>query len=90
MRQVAAEAGYANGALKHYFANKDELLAAAFQKTFYRVNERAARSIGERTGLAATRLLCLEMLPLDAEQVVQVDNLLRRGMRVTLDVVAGG
>lgn len=71
MRQVAAEAGYANGALKHYFRNKDELLAAAFQKTFYRVNERAARSIGQRTGLAAIRLLCLEMLPLDAERQVE-------------------
>lgn len=71
MREIAAEAGYANGALKHYFASKDELLAAAFQQSFFRVNERASHSIGERTGLDAIRLLCLEMLPLDAERQVE-------------------
>jgi len=68
MRDVAAEAGFANGALKHYFSSKDELLAAAYQHSFFRVNERAARSIGDRTGLDAIRVLCLEMLPLDEER----------------------
>jgi len=71
MREIAAEAGYANGALKHYFSSKDDLLAAAFQQSFFRVNERAAHSIGERTGLAAIRALCLEMLPLDEERQVE-------------------
>jgi AcrR family transcriptional regulator len=41
MREIAAEAGFANGALKYYFDSKDDLLIAAFQHTFYRVNERA-------------------------------------------------
>ena len=40
MREIAAEAGFANGGLKHYFAGKDDLLAAAFQHTFFRINER--------------------------------------------------
>ncbi len=71
MREIAAEAGFANGALKYYFDSKDELLIAAFQHTFYRVNERAAPSIGDRTGLEAIRLLCLEMLPLDEERRVE-------------------
>jgi AcrR family transcriptional regulator len=71
MRQIAAEAGFANGGLKHYFAGKDELLAAAFQHTFFRINERAAHTIGDRTGLDAIRLLCLEMLPLDEERRVE-------------------
>lgn len=71
MRQIAAEAGFANGGLKHYFAGKDELLAAAFQHTFFRINERAAHTIGDQTGLAAIRLLCLEMLPLDEERQVE-------------------
>ncbi|MFD4957792.1 TetR/AcrR family transcriptional regulator [Microbacterium sp. NPDC058389] len=65
MREIAAEAGFANGALKTYFADKDELLAAAFQRTFFCINERAAHAIGDRTGLAAVHLLALEMLPLD-------------------------
>ncbi|WP_349897728.1 TetR/AcrR family transcriptional regulator [Parafrigoribacterium soli] len=71
MREIAAEAGFANGGLKHYFTNKDELLAAAFQRTFYRINERAALTVGERKGLAAIRCLCLEMLPLDEERTVE-------------------
>lgn len=71
MREIAAEAGFANGALKYYFDSKDALLIAAFQHTFYRVNERAALSIGDRTGLEAIRLLCLEMLPLDEERRVE-------------------
>src|SRR5690606_35682060 len=71
MREIAAEAGFANGALKYYFESKDDLLVAAFQHTFYRVNERAARAIGDRTGLEAIRLLCLEMLPLDEERRVE-------------------
>ena len=71
MREIAAEAGFANGGLKHYFASKDELLAAAFQQTFFRINERAGRTIGDATGLDAIRLLCLEMLPLDEERAVE-------------------
>jgi AcrR family transcriptional regulator len=71
MRQIATEAGFANGGLKHYFAGKDELLAAAFQHTFFRINERAAHTIGDQTGLGAIRLLCLEMLPLDEERRVE-------------------
>ena len=71
MREIAAEAGFANGGLKHYFVNKDELLVAAFQRTFYRINERAALATGEKTGLAAIRALCTEMLPLDRERQVE-------------------
>jgi len=71
MREIAAEAGFANGGLKHYFVNKDELLVAAFQRTFYRINERAALATGDKTGLAAIRALCTEMLPLDRERQVE-------------------
>ena len=71
MREIAAEAGFANGGLKHYFANKDELLVAAFRLTFFRINERAAIAIAESSGLEAIRQLCLQMLPLDAEREVE-------------------
>ncbi|HEU4807219.1 MAG TPA: TetR/AcrR family transcriptional regulator [Homoserinimonas sp.] len=71
MREIASEAGFANGGLKHYFAGKDDLLAAAFQHTFFRINERAAHTIGDRIGLEAIRLLCIEMLPLDEERQVE-------------------
>lgn len=71
MREIAAEAGFANGGLKHYFVNKDELLVAAFQRTFYRINERAALATGDKSGLAAIRALCMQMLPLDQERQVE-------------------
>lgn len=71
MREIASEAGFANGGLKHYFASKDELLVAAYQRTFYRINERAAIATGDRSGLAAIRALCMEMLPLDRERQIE-------------------
>ena len=71
MREIAAEAGFANGALKHYFDGKDELLVAAYRQTFYRINERAALATGDKSGLAAVRALCMEMLPLDRERQVE-------------------
>jgi len=71
MREIAAEAGFANGGLKHYFATKDDLIIAAFQRTFYRVNERAGLAAGSRAGVDAIRALCMEMLPLDSERQVE-------------------
>jgi len=71
MREIASEAGFANGALKHYFASKDELLVAAFRRTFFRINERAAHAIGRTAGIEAVRELCEQMLPLDAEREME-------------------
>ncbi len=65
MRELAAEAGYANGALTRYFPDKDAVLRAAFRRAFDATNERAGAAIGDRGGLAALRLLCLEIMPLD-------------------------
>src|SRR5882757_5398898 len=71
MRDLAAEAGYANGALAGYFRNKDEILLAAFQHAFESTNVRARRSIGDATGLPALRLLCLEIMPLDEVRLME-------------------
>jgi AcrR family transcriptional regulator len=65
MRELAAEAGYANGALSRYFPDKDAVLRAAFRHAYDATNERATAAIGDRGGLAALRLLCLEIMPLD-------------------------
>jgi AcrR family transcriptional regulator len=71
MRDLAAEAGYANGALTGYFRNKDEILLAAFQHAFESTNVRARESIADATGLAALRLLCLEIMPLDDVRLME-------------------
>ncbi len=68
MREIAKEAGFANGALKPYFSNKDELLTYAFQHVFDQTNKRASISTRGLKGLAALRAFCHEVLPLDDER----------------------
>lgn len=71
MREIAAEAGFANGGLKPYFKTKDEILAAAYDRTFFLVNERAGAAMGDATGLDAVLVLCHEMLPLRPAQAIE-------------------
>ncbi|MEV3961943.1 TetR/AcrR family transcriptional regulator [Nocardia sp. NPDC050193] len=67
MRDLAAEAGYANGALSHYFSGKDEILCTAFEYVIDATNRRIERSVGGRQGLAALRRMCLEIMPVTDE-----------------------
>lgn len=67
MRDLAAEAGYANGALGHYFSGKDEILCTAFEYVIESTNRRIERSVGRRRGLAALRRMCLEIMPVTDE-----------------------
>jgi AcrR family transcriptional regulator len=69
MREIATEAGFANGALKPYFPTKDTLLEFAFGHVFNRTNKRIAEVTAGKSGLAALRAFCLEVLPLDEERV---------------------
>ena len=69
LREVAAEAGYANGAIKPYFATKSSLLEATFQHVFTRTNTRIAAATEAKSGFAALHAFCLEVLPLDADRL---------------------
>jgi AcrR family transcriptional regulator len=69
MREIATEAGFANGALKPYFPTKDTLLTFAFGHVFNRTNERIAEVTAGRSGIAALRAFCIEVLPLDEERI---------------------
>jgi AcrR family transcriptional regulator len=69
MREIATEAGFANGALKPYFPTKDTLLEFAFGHVFNRTNKRIAEQTQGMSGLAALRTFCREVLPLDEERV---------------------
>lgn len=69
MREIAAEAGYAHGALQRYFPNKESLLAAAFVRAHTRTNARFDAELGTSRGLAALRKLCLQIMPLDRERL---------------------
>jgi AcrR family transcriptional regulator len=69
MREIAAEAGFANGALKPYFPTKDDLLTFAFGHVFNQTNRRMAAATTGLEGLAALRAYCHEILPLDEERI---------------------
>lgn len=69
MREIAIEAGFANGALKPYFPTKDLLLAFAFAHVFNRTNDRIANVTSGKSGLQALRVFCTEVLPLDEERI---------------------
>ena len=69
MRDIAAEAGFANGALKPYFPTKDQLLDFAFEHIVGQTNARMASATDGLTGRAALRAYCHEILPLDDERL---------------------
>jgi AcrR family transcriptional regulator len=69
MREIALEAGFANGALKPYFPTKDTLLTFAFGHVFNRTNERIEAVTAGLSGIAALRAFCVEVLPLDEERI---------------------
>ena len=67
MRDLAAEAGYTNGALSRYFSGKDEILRAAFELVLEETNTRIERSVRTHRGLKALRKVCVEIMPLTEE-----------------------
>lgn len=69
MRQIAAEAGFANGALKPYFSTKDDLLSFAFGHVFGQTSRRMLEATAGAKGLVALRAYCHEILPLDENRI---------------------
>ncbi|MGO2985400.1 MAG: TetR/AcrR family transcriptional regulator, partial [Brevibacterium aurantiacum] len=50
MRDIATEAGFANGAMKSYFASKSDLLAATYLFVFEATNRRVEFSTSHLRG----------------------------------------
>lgn len=71
MREIAAEIGFSNGALARYFPNKAAMMRAALERANAATDERATAAIGNRTGIEALRLLCLEIMPLDEVRLTE-------------------
>lgn len=71
MREVARASGYANGAIGHYFRDKDHLLLSAQEHIYQQTNRRAEAALARLTGIAALRALCVEILPLDEERLLE-------------------
>ena len=68
MREIAREAGFANGALTPYFENKDAIVTAAFRHVFAATDERIAAATHGKRGFDALWHVVLEILPLDEER----------------------
>ena len=68
VREVAAEAGWSAGALRHYLGTKEELLVSAARLLEERVVGRLTRGPRGRTPREAVRLALCEVLPLDEER----------------------
>jgi AcrR family transcriptional regulator len=63
MREIAAEAGYAHGAIARYFPDKQSVLIAAFQRLHTQAHDRIIEGTRGLRGLDALRRMCLEVLP---------------------------
>ena len=67
MRDIATEAGFANGVVKTYFGSKADLLAATYLYVFEATNARVATSTAGLRGLDALRAFAHEVLPVRPE-----------------------
>lgn len=70
MRSIAAEAGFANGALKHYFPGKESIVAATFETILIEMSE-GVRATGEEptSAAAALRGFLEATIPRDPDQI---------------------
>ena len=70
-REIAREAGVSTGVLAHYFADKEDLLAAALRLSHQQVYARIRERTQGLMGLSAIRALMLEALPLDDQRLLE-------------------
>lgn len=70
-REIAREAGVSTGVLAHYFADKEELLAAALRLSHQQVYARVRERTQGLLGLDALRVVMLEALPLDDQRLLE-------------------
>ncbi|WP_432515123.1 TetR/AcrR family transcriptional regulator [Kineococcus sp. SYSU DK001] len=87
MREIAREAGFANGALTHYFDDKESLLRAAYEYVYAATNERVERAVAGLRGVPALRAFCREVLPLDDLTVEEARTVLVVWSRIVVDDV---
>jgi AcrR family transcriptional regulator len=68
LAQISAEADWSIGSIRHYFPDKDQLIAAALWRVGERVDERIRRKVGDAMSVKELRIAATELLPLDAER----------------------
>src|SRR5580692_179322 len=66
LAQIAVESGWSIGSIRHYFPNKDELVAAALWRVGERIDDRIRRHTAGGMTVNDLRIAAVELLPLDA------------------------
>ncbi|KJL34703.1 TetR/AcrR family transcriptional regulator [Microbacterium azadirachtae] len=70
MRSIAAEAGFANGALKHYFPGKESIVAATFETVLHEHDVWLQKAISaELTPDEMLRQVLVGTLPSDKDEI---------------------
>ncbi|HWM35474.1 MAG TPA: TetR/AcrR family transcriptional regulator [Pseudolysinimonas sp.] len=69
MRSIASEAGFANGALKHYFPGKDSIVAATFQQVLEEMYGSQPPAPEGASAVDELRLYLEASLPLDQHRI---------------------
>lgn len=67
LRDIATEAGFANGVIKPYFTSKSDLLSATYLYVFKATNRRVEKATIGLSGLAALKAFAHEVLPVNDE-----------------------
>ncbi|QZY51664.1 TetR/AcrR family transcriptional regulator [Leucobacter tenebrionis] len=63
MREIASRAGFANGALKHYFSGKDAIIEGAYERSLSRIQGRLAEHVAGKRGIEALEMSMRYTLP---------------------------
>ncbi|SDW61617.1 transcriptional regulator, TetR family [Amycolatopsis xylanica] len=67
MREIAAAAGFANGALKLYFPSKEDIIEATYERALGMMREYV--ELEGLRGLTALRELCVSSMPIDEDRI---------------------
>ncbi|NRQ36374.1 TetR/AcrR family transcriptional regulator [Nonomuraea sp. NN258] len=67
MREIASAAGFANGALKHYFPGKEDIIEATYERALSMMNSYI--SLEGRRGVDALREMCEKSMPIDEDRI---------------------
>ncbi|CCH29634.1 TetR/AcrR family transcriptional regulator [Actinosynnema sp. NPDC047251] len=76
MRSIVAAAGFANGALKHYFASKDEIIAATFESVLQATAQHMSELGPYASAVESLRGFVTAAMPLEPHQITSARVLL--------------
>ncbi len=69
MREIARRAGFANGALKHFFTGKDQIIQGTYEQSLGMMTEHLDAELGQKRGFEALRAMCVATMPTDPERI---------------------